>query len=84
VNNKIHCETREIRFPNSRVSTPCFHVDFARHQLLDSDASKERFRIQDSVVRILKKSRRQKPVVGEAAATPEKKASESGSVRIRQ
>jgi hypothetical protein len=43
-----------------------------RRQLLDSDASKEGFRIQDSVVRILEKPRRQKRVVGFAAACAKK------------
>jgi hypothetical protein len=48
-------------------------------QLPVFDAAKEGFRIQDSVVRILKKTRRQKPVVGFAAARAKTQASETGS-----
>jgi hypothetical protein len=43
------------------------------------DASKEGFRIQDSVVRILEKPRRQNRVVGDAIAAAKLEASESGS-----
>ena len=43
------------------------------------DAAEEGFRIQDSVVRILKKPRRQKPVVGFAGAAADLEASKPGS-----
>jgi hypothetical protein len=41
--------------PNYRFSTPCFLPAAAACELPDSDASKEGFRIPDSVARILKK-----------------------------
>jgi hypothetical protein len=55
--------------PNYQFSTPCFLPAAAACELPDSDASKEGFRIPDSVARILKKRRRQKRVVGNGEKT---------------
>jgi hypothetical protein len=52
---------------------------FLASQLPVFDASKEGFRTQDSVVRILKKRRRQKQVVGIAPHGRKTEASESSS-----
>ena len=54
-------------------------VIFSRFQLPVFDATEEGFRIQDSVVRILKKDRRQKPVVRFGSAHAKTQASETGS-----
>jgi hypothetical protein len=54
-----------------------------RFQLPVFDASDEGCRNQDSGVKILKKSRRQKQVVGNGAKTPESKASKTGSSENR-
>jgi hypothetical protein len=53
---------------------------FSRRQLPVFDASKEGFRIQDAVVRILKKRRRQEPVVGGRCFAPQTQASRTGSL----
>jgi hypothetical protein len=50
-------------FSNYRILTPLFFSICRHFQLPVFDASKKGFGIQDSVVRILEKSRRQKPVV---------------------
>jgi len=71
--------SQNVRFPNYRFLTPCLGMQIRPGELPDSDATEIGFGIQDSVVRILEKSRRQKPVVPGKALNGKMEASESGS-----
>jgi hypothetical protein len=80
-----HC-TNE--FSNYRILTPRLHALHVLHGELSSrfqlpvfDASKEGFRIQDSVVRISENSRRQESAVGFSGATEKLETSKPGSWR---